>query len=119
MSFFQSTIGKKVIVALSGVVLLGFVIGHLIGNLQIFQGPQKLNGYAEFLDHSPGILWGTRVVLLFSVFFHVLCTIQLTARNRASRPESYVKREVVKANLPSRLMIWSGIFLGLYIVYHL
>src|SRR5258706_10775764 len=119
MPFFQSTIGKKVIVALSGLILFGFVVGHLLGNLQIFQGPQKLNDYAEFLEHSPGILWGTRILLLMSVFFHVLFTIQLRLRNKASRPDPYVKQEVVSANLPSRLMVWSGIFLGLYIVYHL
>ncbi len=117
--FYRSTIGKKIIVALTGLVLFGFVGGHLLGNLQVFAGPQKINEYAEFLEHSPALLWGTRILLLISVAFHVICTIQLTARNKESRPISYAHTQVIAANLPSRFMMWSGIFLGAYIIFHL
>jgi len=117
--FARSTIGKKVLVALTGLVMFAFLVGHLLGNLLVFQGPEALNHYAEFLKSSPKLLWGTRVALLLSVGIHIVCTVQLTRLNRAARPVPYVRHEVVAANPPSRLMIWSGIFLGLYIPYHL
>jgi succinate dehydrogenase / fumarate reductase, cytochrome b subunit len=119
MSFFGSTIGKKVIVAVTGLILLGFVVGHLAGNLQIFAGPKKLNDYADFLHNAKALLWGTRIGLLGSVALHIVATIQLTRRNRASRPVKYAAHEMVQASLPSRFMIWSGIFLFFYIIYHI
>ena len=72
LSFYQTTLGKKVVMAISGVILIGFVIGHMAGNLQIFLGPEKLDAYAEFLHSMPALLWGTRIVLLVSVFAHFL-----------------------------------------------
>lgn len=117
--FTQTTIGKKIIVALTGVILFGFIMGHILGNLQVFAGAEKINKYAEFLHHSPPILYGTRIVLLISVFFHILYTIQLTRLNKLSRPIPYVEQTVIKANLPSRFMIWSGLFLLAFIIFHL
>src|SRR5206468_1194001 len=91
----------------------------LAGNLLIFEGRQAINAYAEFLKQSPKILWGTRTVLLVSVWAHIVATVQLTRRNRLSRPIKYIEHEPVSSNVASRVMIWSGVFLGLYIVYHL
>lgn len=115
----QSTIGKKIVVAITGILMLGFVVGHLIGNLQIFDGPEKLNAYAIFIKQTKPLLWGTRVVMLVSVMLHVMATVQLTRLNRASRPIPYENHQMLQAGVPSRFMIWSGIFLGAYIVYHL
>ncbi|MBV9079767.1 MAG: succinate dehydrogenase cytochrome b subunit [Elusimicrobia bacterium] len=117
--FFSSTIGKKVVVALTGIILVGFVIGHMAGNLQVFEGPQKINDYSAYLKHATILLWGTRIVLLVSVTLHILCTVQLKALDVKSRPVGYVMYEPVQASRPSRFMIWSGAFLGLYIVYHI
>lgn len=115
----KSTIGKKFIVALTGLILFGFVVGHLVGNLQVFLGAEKLNAYAHFLKSSAGILWGTRLTLLAAAFLHIYYTVQLTRLNRAARPIAYAQQEPIHASLPSRLMIWSGAFLGLYVIYHL
>ncbi len=118
-SFCQSTVGKKIIVAATGLILFGFVIVHLIGNLQVFLGPVKLNAYSDLLKREPLLLWAARLVLLASVFLHALFTIQLTRLNRASRPHSYEQYEPTKAGVASRTMIWGGLFLILFIVFHL
>ena len=119
LSFYRSTIGKKVIVALTGLVLFGFLVGHLIGNLQIFLGPEKINLYARFLHGAGELLWGTRILLLICAFFHVTLSIQLKYLNLQSRPIPYAVQEPIQSTLPSRVMIWSGVFLGLYIITHL
>src|SRR5262245_16645976 len=115
----HSTIGKKIVVAITGLILFGFVVGHLLGNLLIFCGPETFNAYSASLKAKPLLLWGARVILLISVFLHILYTIQLTAYNRASRPQAYFKYEPQHATMSSRFMIWSGLLLLVYIVYHL
>ncbi|MFN0117381.1 MAG: succinate dehydrogenase cytochrome b subunit [Elusimicrobiota bacterium] len=117
--FLSSSIGKKIVVAVTGLLMLGFVVGHMLGNLQVFLGPEKINDYAEFLHETKGLLWGTRVVLLFSVVLHFIFTVQLTRLNKNSRPEKYENHTMVQANAPSRFMIWSGLFLAFYVVFHL
>jgi succinate dehydrogenase / fumarate reductase cytochrome b subunit len=115
----NSTIGKKIIVAVTGLIMFGFVIGHLLGNLQIFEGPAALNSYAAFLKHARPLLWGTRLILLVSIFLHIAFTIQLNRQNRLSRPIGYLRHETIQASVASRFMMWSGVFLLFYIVFHL
>jgi len=115
----RSTIGKKAVVGVTGLVLFGFVVGHMLGNLQIFLGPQKLNDYSEFLHGATELLWGTRLTLLAAIFLHIAATADLARLNRASRPVAYQERDFRTAGPTSRFMIWSGAFLGLYILYHL
>jgi len=117
--FLNSTVGKKIIVAITGLVMFGFVVGHLAGNLQIFFGPEKLNAYSHFLHTQLPLLWGSRIALLVSIALHVVFTIQLTALNRASRPVAYEVSTPVQASVSSRFMIWSGMFLGFYILFHI
>lgn len=117
--FFDSTIGKKIIVALTGLAMLGFVIGHLLGNLQVFLGPEKINAYADFLHHTPKLVWGTRIVLLLSVILHIVATVQLTRRNRASRPVAYQEFKSENSSPASRTMFWGGLVIALYIIFHL
>lgn len=119
LAFYRSTIGKKIIIAATGIVLFSFVVGHLLGNLQIFQGPEKLNKYADLLKAAPEFLWGARFALIASAALHVMATVQLTLLARQSRPVGYARLEVVQASPASRTMIWSGIFVGVFIVYHL
>ena len=76
-TFFGSSIGKKVAMALTGLVLFGFVVAHMLGNLQVFQGREHLNAYAEFLHSKPGLLWGARTVLLLSLVVHVVLGLYL------------------------------------------
>jgi succinate dehydrogenase / fumarate reductase cytochrome b subunit len=115
----QSTIGKKIVVAVTGLVLFGFVAGHLAGNLQIFLGPDAINHYSAFLHSMPKALWTARIVLLLSVFLHVVLTIQLTRLNRAARPVAYESFDPQRSSVASRTMIWGGVMVFFYIIYHL
>ncbi len=115
----DSTIGKKALLAVSGVVIFGFVIGHMLGNLQVFLGPEKLNAYAATLHNTPALLWGTRIVLLVSIVTHVSMAMQLVMLSRAARPVSYFKQQNVATNYAALTMKLSGPILLLYIVFHL
>ncbi|MBI1791754.1 MAG: succinate dehydrogenase cytochrome b subunit [Acidobacteria bacterium] len=117
--FYAAPIGKKVIVAVTGFILFGFVLGHLLGNLQVYAGPDKINAYAEFLHHNLGLLWGARLVLLASVALHITASLQLNALNNRARPVGYQRREAVESSYASRTMIWSGPIIGAFVVYHL
>ncbi len=121
LRLWQSTIGKKVVMAGTGVILLGFVVGHMLGNLQIFinDGGKAINQYALFLHTNVGLLWGTRAVLLVCVLLHIVTAIQLRARNRAARPVPYVVRDYRDASYASRTMFWSGLIIAAFVIYHL
>lgn len=118
-SFFDDYIGKKAIMAVSGLILFGFVIGHLLGNLQVFLGPEVLNAYGEFLRANPGLLWGTRFVVLGAVLAHIWAAVSLTSARRAARPVAYKRWEARDSTYASRTMMMSGPLLAVYIVYHL
>ena len=98
--FWRASIGKKVVMAVTGLVLFGFLIGHVIGNLQVFAGAEKINAYSEFLHHSPGILWGTRSILLVALILHVTAAVQLYAQKAAARPQKYAKWARRTSSLP-------------------
>lgn len=115
----QTTIGKKAIMAASGVILFGYVIGHLAGNLKLYAGPQSINEYAAFLRTQPLLLWGTRAALLFAFGAHVVSATQLALRNAAARRQGYKKKRDLVTNYAARTMYWSGPILLLYVVYHL
>ena len=107
------------IVAATGVILILFVIGHLLGNLQIFLGPDWINGYAEHLRDLGPFLWVIRAFLLVTVVVHIYYTIRLAMENRRARPERYRRKETVKATFASRSMVMSGLILLAFIIYHL
>jgi len=115
----QTTIGKKVVMAVSGVVWFGYVIGHLLGNLQIYAGPERINAYAEFLHRSPALLWGTRALLLVAIFAHIVASTALAIRNFSARPVSYARRKDLATTYAARTMLWSGPIILLFIGYHL
>ncbi|HVF70196.1 MAG TPA: succinate dehydrogenase cytochrome b subunit [Chthoniobacterales bacterium] len=118
-SFYRSSVGKKMIVALTGVVLIAFVVGHLLGNLQIFLGPEWVNAYAEKLRHLGPVLWVIRGFLLINVLVHIFFTISLAIDNRRARPAGYKKKEHVKATFASRSMALSGLIVLAFILYHI
>jgi succinate dehydrogenase / fumarate reductase cytochrome b subunit len=107
------------IVAVTGIVLILFVIGHLLGNLQIFLGPEWINSYAEHLRQLGPFLWVIRGALLLIVLAHIYYTIRLAIENRRARPARYRRRDIVKATLASRSMALSGLILLAFIIYHL
>ena len=117
--FYSSSIGKKMIVALTGIVLILFVVGHLLGNLQIFLGPDWINGYSEHLRELGPLLWAIRIFLLVTVIVHIYVTIRLAIENKRARPTQYKDKENVKASFASRHMVMSGLIVLAFIIYHL
>jgi len=118
-SFLGSSIGRKLVMAVTGIVLFGFVVGHMLGNLQVYLGPHALNAYAESLRKVPALLWGVRLLLLVSVALHIWAATSLTLDNRRARPRGYRARRYQEATYASRTMVWSGPILALFVAYHL
>jgi len=118
-AFYHSSVGKKMIVAITGIILILFVIGHLLGNLQIFIGPDWINGYSQHLRDLGPLLWAVRLFLLAAVIIHIWVTIQLAIENRRARPEAYMDKQYVKATFASRHMVMSGLIVLVFIIYHL
>jgi succinate dehydrogenase / fumarate reductase cytochrome b subunit len=114
-----SSIGTKFVMGATGALLVLFVIGHMLGNLQIFLGPDALNHYAELLRTLPEALWVVRLMLLVAVVLHIVTAIQLTLQNRAARPERYVRTRPVQVGIAARTLILSGSLIGAFVVYHL
>ncbi|MFT4975845.1 MAG: succinate dehydrogenase / fumarate reductase cytochrome b subunit [Myxococcota bacterium] len=117
LNFYRSNIGMKVVMAITGVVLFGFVIGHMVGNLQIFWGEHILDSYAAFLHEHPTILWPVRGGLLAALLAHMHAAITLTGRSRAARPQGYKK--IRTTNYATIAMRASSVFVFGFIVYHL
>lgn len=115
----QSSIGKKALMAVSGLVLLGFVIAHLLGNLQIFLGPEAINAYAVKLRHYGALLWVARGVLLLALLLHVWTSVQISVENRRARGSRYAVYRPGVTTLAARSMLPTGALLLSYIVYHL
>jgi succinate dehydrogenase / fumarate reductase cytochrome b subunit len=117
--FYRDFVGKKVAMALSGVVLFGYVIIHMLGNLQIFLGRDSINAYAAALHSSAAVLWGARAVLLAAVVIHFYTGLSLAMRSRAARPVGYVAKGQRHPNLAARTMVLSGLVIGAFIVFHI
>lgn len=115
----DSSIGGKLIVAVTGLVLVGFIIGHLSGNLLIFAGRDAINAYAAGLRKFPALLWAARLGLIAAAVAHIYFTIKLNLRNRAARPERYIKKTFARATLQSRTMVLSGLVVLFYAFFHL
>jgi succinate dehydrogenase / fumarate reductase cytochrome b subunit len=107
------------IVAVTGIILILFVVGHLLGNLQIFLGPEWINGYAQHLRDLGPLLWLIRIILLATVLIHIYVPIRLAIDNRRARPEAYTEKHNVKATFASRHMVMSGLIVLAFIIYHL
>src|SRR5437870_2209827 len=119
-------VGKKVVMAVTGVVLVGFVVAHMLGNLKIFLGAEAIDTYAVFLRTmgeplfpSSALLWVARIVLLACVALHITAAVQLTRMNWAARPEHYDVKQSIATTYAARTTRWSGVILIAFIVYHL
>jgi succinate dehydrogenase / fumarate reductase cytochrome b subunit len=119
LTLFDTTIGKKAVMAVTGLLLFGFLIGHMLGNLQIFLGPDALNAYAEKLQSMGPLLWGVRVVLLTSLILHMWMVVDLYARSIAARPVAYRVNRTIATNYAAKAMWLSGVLILLFVLYHI
>jgi succinate dehydrogenase / fumarate reductase cytochrome b subunit len=126
MNLYRSAIGKKAVMAVTGLILFGWIFLHMVGNLKIYLGPTHLNEYAHFLRAmgSPAVpegfaLWISRLVLLVCVVFHIHSAYALTLMNREARPIGYRDRDFVKGTYAARTMRWGGVIILLFVIYHL
>lgn len=117
--FVSVSVGAKMVMAVTGLLLLLFVIGHMVGNWQVFAGPEKLNSYGALLHAHPLLLWTARSGLLIAVVLHVWSASMLTLANRAARPQPYVVKRSVEAGWASRNMYLSGAMVFFFVLYHL
>jgi succinate dehydrogenase / fumarate reductase, cytochrome b subunit len=117
--FYASMVGKKVVMGVTGLIGIGFVILHSLGNLLVFRGPAAINSYSHFLKSTGELLWALRIVLIVAVVLHVIAAVQLTRQSRAARPIAYTKRERQVATVASRTMRWGGALLLVFIVLHI
>jgi succinate dehydrogenase / fumarate reductase cytochrome b subunit len=117
--FWRSTIGKKIVMAVTGVLLVGFIIGHAMGNLIVFRGPDAFNAYAAFLKGNAGVLWTVRAGLLVAVVLHIIAAYQLTRLQQRARPVGYQHREPQVSTLAARTIRWGGALLLVFVIYHL
>ena len=125
-NFYRSAIGKKAVMAVTGIVLFLWVFLHMIGNLKLYLGPEHLNEYAAFLRSmfgpavpESGMLWLSRVILLVAVVFHIHAAYALTIMNREARPIDYKDRAFPSATYAARTMRWGGVIIFLFVIYHL
>ena len=123
--FYRSSIGKKIVVGATGILLVGFLFVHMLGNLQAFEGPgehgepAKLTQYGELLRTEMAVLWAMRLGLLGLLILHVVTTVRLVAENRAARPERYAMARSMKTTFAARTMLFGGVALFAYVVYHI
>lgn len=128
---YRSAVGKKAVMAVTGIILFGFVLLHMIGNLKLYEpgdynGQHYLDAYGYFLRHvgepalpAEGALWIVRIILLVSVILHIWAAWQLTRMNRQARPRDYVSRPKKHTSYASRTMRWGGVIILLFVIYHL
>lgn len=118
-AFYGSMVGKKVVMGITGLIGIGFVILHSLGNLLVFRGPGAINSYSHFLKSTGELLWVLRVILIVAVILHVIAAIQLTRQSRAARPIGYTKHDPQAATISSRTMRWGGALLLVFIIVHI
>jgi len=114
-----STVLTKVVMAVTGLILVGFLVTHVASNLTIFSGPEKINEYAAALRKVPALLWGARLVLLASVVLHIWSAMRLARLANASRPVNYVRKKNQASTFASRSMKLTGVLVFAFIIYHL
>lgn len=119
LAFWRSTVGKKIVMAVTGVILILFLIGHLVGNLLVFRGAAGMDAYSAFLKRELVVLWAVRAILFVSVVLHVVAAAQLAMLDRAARQQSYARLKPQAATLASRTMRVGGLLIAAFVVFHL
>jgi succinate dehydrogenase / fumarate reductase, cytochrome b subunit len=125
-NLYRSSVGKKALMAISGVLLAGFVVAHMLGNLKMFQGPEAMDSYAVFLKQAGypilpeyGLLWIARLALLGAIGVHVAAAFQLWRQSRAARPRGYRKEDSQVLSYASRTLRWGGVIILLFVIFHI
>src|SRR3954464_13673671 len=119
-ALWHTSVGKKAVMAVTGILMVAYLITHVLANLLVFQGPDQINTYSRFLHGTGGALWIARLVLLAALVLHVVAAVQLTARRRAARPVGYAGgREAQVSPLASRSMRWGGVVILVFLCYHI
>jgi succinate dehydrogenase / fumarate reductase, cytochrome b subunit len=119
-ALWQSSVGKKAVMAVTGLVLVVYLISHVLANLLVFGGPDRINRYAALLHGTGAALWGARLVLLAAAALHILAAVQLTMRSRVARPRPYAGgREPQVSTLAGRTIRWGGALILIFLVYHI
>ncbi|HET6580014.1 MAG TPA: succinate dehydrogenase cytochrome b subunit [Gemmatimonadales bacterium] len=120
LALWHTSVGKKAVMAVTGLIMVAYLITHVVANLTVFQGPAKINAYSAFLHGTGGALWAARLVLIAALVLHVVAAAQLTARRRAARPVPYAAgREPQVSTLASRTIRWGGVLILIFLVYHI
>lgn len=126
LDLYQTAVGKKWVMAITGIGMMGFVFVHMFGNLKLYFGPADMDGYAEWLKTiaypilpKTGVLWLFRVGLLLFFVLHIHSAYSLTRLNHRARPQKYSRRDYIAANFASRTMRWTGIIIALFLAWHL
>ena len=118
-NIFKSSLGRKYVMAVTGFVMFGFVLGHLVGNLQVFLGREAINRYGHFLQSNLELIWPVRVALLLMIGLHIWSAASLSRENKAARPVGYAEYRPVGSTYASRTMLMSGLIVLAFIIYHL
>ncbi|MBA4372733.1 MAG: succinate dehydrogenase/fumarate reductase cytochrome b subunit [Thermodesulfovibrio sp.] len=119
MNMLESSVGRKLVMSVTGLSMIAFVLVHLLGNTTLFYGPDGINAYAEALHRFGALVWAFRLLLLTVLLLHVFYGIQLTLENRAAKPRAYAIKSSRATTLAGRSMVWSGLLIGGFIFFHL
>jgi succinate dehydrogenase / fumarate reductase, cytochrome b subunit len=118
--FWQSSVGKKAVMAVTGLILVAYLITHVVANLLVFSGSERINRYAQLLHSSGAALWGARLTLLAALILHIIAATQLAIRSRAARPEPYAGgRDPQVSTFAARTIRWGGVLILLFLIYHI
>ena len=116
----NSSVGKKMVMAITGLIWVAYLVTHMLANLLVFQGPGKINAYSAFLHGTGGALWAARLVLIVALVLHVVAAIQLSARQQEARPVGYAAgRKPQVSTVASRTMRWGGALILVFLVFHI
>jgi len=119
LQFLRSTVFTKIVMAITGLLIIGFLIGHMLGNLLMFAGPEKINAYALGLKNLGPLLWIVRIAMITAFGLHIWSSIELASRNKIARPIQYDTKKSLKSTFASRTMLVSGLAILFFVIYHL
>ena len=119
-ALWATSVGKKAVMAATGIIMVAYLVTHVLANLLVFQGPERINAYSAFLHGAGGALWAARLVLLAAVALHIVAAVQLTGRRQAARPVGYAGgRRPQVSTFASRTIRWGGVLILVFLVYHI
>jgi succinate dehydrogenase / fumarate reductase cytochrome b subunit len=119
-ALWSTSVGKKAVMAITGLIMVAYLITHVLANLLVFQGPSAINAYSAFLHGTGGALWAARLVLFVALILHIVAAVQLTGRRQAARPVGYAAgREPQVSTIASRTIRWGGVLILVFLVYHI